>query len=124
MSLYKYFTSNVKLPDPTNAPSTLPQSSIAAANKEVKKLMSQPGASEKSRGSYDKYTIEQRTAIGKKTYECGITKAIKYYSCEKNGSLELKESSVKTWKNAYEKELAKRKRERPDDDGKDILLLQ
>ena len=63
MSLYKYFTSNVKLPDPTNAPSTLPQSSIAAANKEVKKLLSQPGASEKSRGSYDKYTIEQRTAI-------------------------------------------------------------
>ena len=74
-----------------------------------------------NRGSYDKYTIEQRTANGKKTYECGITK---YYRHEKNGSLELKESSVRTWKNAYEKELARRKRERPDDDDKDILIPQ
>ena len=89
MTLYKYFKSDIQLPDPAN--STIPPSSVAATNRELKKLLSQPGVSTKNRRSYDKYTIEQRTAIEKKAYECGITKAIKYYCHVMNGSLELKD---------------------------------
>ena len=58
------------------------------------------------RGPYAKFTAEQRAEIGKRAAEYGIVAAIRYYSKKYP---DLKESSVRTWKNAYTSEITHRR---------------
>ena len=83
MALYRYFKQqsniNDKLPDPQGALSMkVPSTSIVSANEEVRHVVSKGPA--QKRGSYTKFTAEQRGEIGKRAAEYGIVAAIRYYS--------------------------------------------
>ena len=54
--------------------STVPCSSIQAANKSVELLLSEKGSS--SRGRYEYYTEEEKAVIAKRACEVGVTNAI------------------------------------------------
>ena len=109
MALYRYFCSandDRKLPDPRGPLSkTIPSSAIASANFEIKALTQSEG------GQYAKLTPELRFEVGKRAAEHGVAATIRYYSTKFN----LKESSVRTWRNAYTGEIRTRRR-----DGGDV----
>ena len=71
--------------------------------------------SQSKRGSYQKYTAEDRALIGKKAATDGIASAMRYFSAR--GYASLKESSVCTWKQQYLKEISYLKRQ-----GKDTCV--
>ena len=77
-----------------------------SANEEVKHVVSQDPA--KQRGPYVKFMAEQKAAIGKRAAEDGIAATIRYYTKQYP---DLKESSVRTWKNTYTTEIKKRRRQ-------------
>ena len=98
MALCRYFKrhSDDKLPDPRGLLSIkIPSTSIASANVEVKRVVSQEPV---SRGPYTKFTAEQRAVIGKRAAEHGVAATIRFYAKEFPN---LKESSVHTWKSTY-----------------------
>ena len=112
MALYRYFKqhSNDELPDPQGPLSIeVPSTSIVSANEEVRRVVSKEPA---KRGPYAKFTAEQRAEIGKRAAEYGIVAAIRYYSKKYP---DLKESSVRTWKNACTSEIKKRRRQGHED---------
>jgi hypothetical protein len=97
--------------------SQMPSSSIAAANKEVKAVLdssngSTSGDPEQSskRGHYNVYSPSERLQIGKRAAEHGVTATIRYYSRKYPKRPGLKESSVRTWKNKYTAEIARKRR--------------
>ena len=116
MALYKYFApAKPSLPKP-NGPlsAVVPSSSIAAANKEVTKVLEeeldQKDATPKSaRGEYERFTPEEKARIGKRAAEHGVPAAIRYFSKVFPGR-SLKESTVRTWKKRYLQEISGRKR--------------
>lgn len=113
MALYRYFKqhSNDKLPHPQGPLSIeIPSTAIVSANEEVRRVVSKEPA--KKRGPYSKFSAEQRAAIGKRAAEYGIVAAIRYYAKQYP---DLKESSVRTWKNAYTSEIKKRRRQGRED---------
>ena len=57
------------------------------------------------RGTYTKYTTEQKAQIGKRAVEEGVVSTIRYYAKKYPN---LKESSAHDWRNAYTLELKKR----------------
>ena len=57
----------------------------------------------KKRGVYQKLSSKEKAAIGKYASEHGVASAVRRYK-DKN----LKESSVRDWRNSYQKELAER----------------
>ena len=56
----------------------------------------------KKRGEYQKFSPKEKAEIGKYASEHGVTKTIKHF--QKKG-VEVKASSVRDWRRAYEKEL-------------------
>ena len=115
MTLYKYFalkdSLKDKLPSPNGPLSVcVLSSSIAAANAEVRKIIDdQRKANPNSdlvaetpvkRGSYAKYPSAKYAA------ENGIIAALRKYCCSHP---ELKESTIRTWRNTYITELKRKK---------------
>ena len=109
MALYRYFkaSQDTKLPDPQGPLlKEVPSTAIAAANNEVKHVVElQRG---KMRGTYTKFTTEQKAEIGKRAAEHGVAATVRYYKKRFPG---IKENSVRTWKNVYTSEIGKRRRE-------------
>ena len=108
MALYRYFKqhSDDQLPDPQGPLSIeVPSTSIVSANEEVRHVVSKEPA---KRGPYANFTAE----IGKRAVEYRIVAAIRYYLKKYP---DLKESSVRTWKNAYTSETKKRVRQGHED---------
>ena len=69
----------------------------------------------KKRGPYRRLSAEERLEIGKRALECGTANTIRYYAKKYP---DLKESSVRTWKNSYLEELKRRKKSNGDLDIK------
>ena len=116
MALYRYFkvhSADSILPDPRGPLSKkVPSTAIASANEEVKSVVQQPA--KRARGPYTKFTAEQRATIGKRAAEHGVAATVRYYEKQyPNGN--VKDSSVRTWRNAYTSEIKKRRREGRED---------
>ena len=121
MSLLKYFQlANPTLPKPNGPLSTsVPSSSIAAANREVKQLLDKAENNERTdspratstskRGTYERFTAEEKAKIGRRATEHGVTASVRYFSKVFPGR-SLKESSVRTWKTKYLQEIAAKRR--------------
>lgn len=109
MALLKYFKKSSVLPHPNGPLSDkIPSSSIAAANNEVKDQVSSLTVNEVvKRGTYSKYSDEERTKVGKRASEMGVTNTLRFYKKEFSDK-PLKESTVRTWKVQYEQELKRR----------------
>ena len=112
MALLQYFKKvNVdkgypgNLPDPQGELSKeVPSSSISAANAEVAAVQSSAvGAKAGCRGTYLKMSAEKKAEIGRRAAEHGVLATVRYYATRL--PVPLKESSVRTWKNAYRAEL-------------------
>ena len=58
----------------------MPSSSIAAANREVKKVVDEPADLTTKRGTYEHFTPEEKALIGKRAAEFGIRNSIRYFS--------------------------------------------
>ena len=108
MSLYRYFSAvsevPASLPDPSGPLSKImPSSSIEAANSKVSPLLINTKENDtcsgnlKKRGSYQKLTAEKRAEIGRRAAEHGVVSTVRYYTSKLPE--ELKESSVRTWRN-------------------------
>ena len=108
MALYLYFNKKENLPNP-NGPlvQAVPSSSIEAANTNVRSVIESDPPRQK-RGQYGKYTPEQKAMIGKRAAEHGMVAAVRYYIKQFPN---LKENTVRDWRNAYRIELKKRVRE-------------
>ena len=108
MALLKYFAKSKSLPDP-NGPlsSKLKPETIDSANRKVSALLASTGSSsakddgsgQRSRGSYMKFTPEQKAQVARYALESGNKRAIVKYS--KQWGVDLKESTVRTWKTKY-----------------------
>ena len=120
MSLFKYFKkinddvvdsqtqSSSPLPDPDGPLSSkIPSCSIISANDEVKPLMSS-GRATHERGTYDRFTLEEKAIIARRGIENGVTRTIRQYNKNLQGR-KLRESTVRTWITQYKKQLAMRK---------------
>jgi len=109
MTLLKYFKlkSDSVLPNP-NGPllKLVPSLSIIAANKAVKDAISQ---NTKAHGPYMQINAEEKARMGKRAAEFGIASTVKYFN-KIYSDCEVKESSIRTWKNNYKDEVNKRKR--------------
>ena len=114
MALLKYFSIQSKsLPDP-NSPlsSTVKPQAIESANKKVSAFLASDSSAKDdssgpSRGPYMKFSPEQKAQVARYAMESGNKRAIIRYS--KQWGVDLKESTVRTWKSKYEEELRKRK---------------
>ena len=76
------------------------------ANSEIRSVIASHNS--KKRGHYEKYTPEQKAMIGKRAAEHGVVAAIRYYIKDFPN---LKENTVRDWRNAYKLELKKRVRD-------------
>ena len=115
MALFRYFDKAKKdnLPDPRGPlVRTVPSSSIAAANSEVRAVLESLPSGGKKRGPYANYTAEQKALIEKRAAEHGVVAAIRYYTKDFPN---LKENTVRDWRDAYRLELKKRRREGSED---------
>ena len=118
MALLKYLPVQSKsLPDP-NGPlsSTVKPQAIESANKKVSALLASDSCpkddgSGPSRGPYMKFSPEQKAQVARYAMESGNKQAIVRYS--KQWGVDLKESTVRTWKSKYEEEQRKRKPTEP-----------
>ena len=111
MALYKYFTSS-KLPNPNGSLSNkIPSSTIAFVNSEVTKVYSSQESSGngKRRGPYSKFTPQVKAQLGKYAAKHSVASTLQRYA---KSYPDLKESSVRTWRDAYNKELKIRARSR------------
>ena len=110
MALFKYFKKSA-LPNPDGPLSNhIPSTSIIAANKEVQPVLDSQASesnhnSSRKRGHYANYTDAEKTKVGKRAAEMGVTSTIRYFEKDFTDR-PLKESTVRTWKNEYIKELA------------------
>ena len=116
MALYRYYQlsekSSTKLPDPRGPLSKLvPSSSIASANENVKSLLESKERTPNGRKGqhYTKISPEVKAEIGRRAAEHGVAATIRFY-IKKLPDCELKESSVRTRRNAYTRELQARRR--------------
>lgn len=114
MSLYKYFKKPPSQTDVLPSPEgplkeIIPSSTIASINKDVgKELMKEAS---KERGPYSKLTPSQKALIGKRAAIYGVTASMRYFRA-KYPDLDLKETSVRRFKNSYNGEMRKQKRRR------------
>ena len=74
------------------------------------------GSGQRSCGSYMKFTPEEKAQVARYALESGSKRAIVKYS--KQWGVDLKESTVRTWKTKYTEGLRKRKPTEPLPDGK------
>ena len=120
MPLFQYFKKvdgnypGTELPDPQQALSKeVPSSSISAANTEIAAVLQPSAAGTKAvRGTYLKISAEKKAEIGQHAAEHGVLATVRYYATKL--PVPLKESSVRTWKNAYTAQLCRLRH-----DGKD-----
>ena len=91
---------------------------IAAANKEVEKVMESDRTSRGKHGPYKRYSPSLRAEIAKYACMHGAAAAAQRYSNKLNEP--ISKSTVKTMKKQYEDELRKRQRT---DDGEDLQVL-
>ena len=63
----------------------------------------QEGTQRRDRGEYTKLSSEEKAKIAKRAAEHGVAATIRYYA--KRGFPHLKESSVRTWRNAYNRQI-------------------
>ena len=114
MALWKYFKREVKtpLPSPTgNLSSAISSGGIVATNREVQRVMdkSNDGTLLK-RGPYEHFDDEERAQIGRYTADHGVAAAVRHYQ-KLFPTRKVKESSVRTWRNNYLRDLQIRKEE-------------
>ena len=112
MTLLTYFAKQKKtnLPDPSGALSSeVPSSAIVSANSKVQKIASSSESSEsKKRGPYSKsFSPQVKAEIGRYATENGVASTLRRYV---SNYPDLKESTVRTWRNVYSQELKKRVR--------------
>ena len=121
MALFQYFKKmdgnypGTKLPDPQGALSKEVPSSISAANTEIAAVLQLSAAGTKVvRGTYLKISAEMKAEIGQRAAEHTdrVLATVRYYATKL--PVPLKESSVRTWKNAYTAQLRRLRQ-----DGKD-----
>ena len=74
----------------------------------VRCMVQQPA----KRGTYAKFTSKQRAVIGKRAAEHGVATTVR---CYEKQFPDVKESSVRTWRNVYTSELKKWRREGHED---------
>ena len=115
LSLYNFL--NVRNPSgPLSR--VIPSLPIKAANKTVKDTVatlstygdgsSCKASKKKERGSYKKFTPEEKLKMGKRAAEHGMASPVQYFH-KLFSDRAVKESSVCTWRNKYLTENAKRK---------------
>lgn len=114
MALWKYFKREVKtpLPSPTGSlSSAISSGGIVAANKEVQRVMDtiNDGTLLK-RGPYEHFDDEERAQIGRYAADHGVAAAVRHYQ-KLFPTRKVKESSVRTWRNNYLRDLQIRKEE-------------
>ena len=117
MSILNYFKLKEKLktiddqlprPDgPLNKEVGIPRLTIVSANVAVRSAIASQGS---SRGPYLHLTPAQKFQIGKRASEHGTTNALRYYKATFPDLPELKETSVRRFKDAYRENLKKRVR--------------
>ena len=91
------------LPHPSGSLSTIiPTSSIAAANEKVKTFVT-TGENKKMKGSYVKFFNEAKLTIARYAAENGIVASLHHFTC---CFPNLKESSIRMWRNSYQTELS------------------
>ena len=115
MALFKYLRP-VEATSTSSSPlsSLVPQTTVDEINKQV--TGSRSTVRKRKRGEYSKYSENDKALIAKYASEHGVSKALKHFR-EKD----LKESSVRDWKKAYEKELRDRcKRASP---GEEVAVV-
>ena len=89
------------LPDPEGQLSlSVPASLIASANDEVMIVSN----TKRTRGSYDRFSPEEKATIAKRAIENGITKTVRKYN-DKLADRKLKESTVRTWISEFNKQM-------------------
>ncbi len=116
MALFKYFKPALSLLPKPDGPLSfiVPSTSIELANKEVKheldKQQAEKGkpAAKRARGIYENFTPEEKCAMGKRAAEFGVTASLRHFS-KKYPDRYFKESSIRTWRDKYLRELAKKK---------------
>ena len=98
MALYRYFaTAEDVFPRPSGTlSSSVSPAAIKQANEAVKSALT---PASKARGPYTKYTPQQQAMIGEYASLHGNRAAVRHFT-EKLG-VEVKESSVRTWKAKY-----------------------
>jgi len=80
-------------------------STISAANKKVIKALDDAQESKKrSWGPYLSLTPAQKYEIGKRVAEHGVTASMRYFA-KKYRDLNLKETSIRRFKNAYKEHI-------------------
>ena len=129
MSILNYFKIKTKanhpaeLPDP-NGPlsAAVPSSTIAAVNKRVSSTMEKSASTDKSRGPYLHLTDEQKYCVGKRASEFGVTNTMRYYLKSFPDLPPLKETSVRRFKNEYERAI-KEKLKSGESSGRSVKAL-
>ena len=107
MSLYRYFAKSSKLPDPNGELlASVSPAAIKDANEAVKSVTCERKS--KRRGSYSKFSPEQQAAIGTYAFLNGNQAAVRHFS--KQLGVELKVTSVQTWKTKYVAELHRKRK--------------
>ena len=111
MALFRYFKREKgNLPDPHGPLArSVPSTSIAAANSEVSTAIDTASRNSGKRGHYEKYTPQQKAMIGKTAAEHGVAASVRRYMKDFPN---LKENTVRDWRNAHRLELKKRGRNR------------
>lgn len=89
-------------------PTNISQRTIDAVNRELEAIRVPNGGSKK-RGVYNKVTDEERAIVGEHAAKHGIAAAMRYF---KQRFPNLKEATVRGWKNQYLKEFCIRSRDR------------
>ena len=113
MSLYRYFAKSSKLPDPNGELSaSVSPAAIKKANEAVRSVTCERKS--KRSGSYSKFSPEQQAEIGKYASLNGNQAAIRHFS--KQLGIELKVTSVQTWKTKYVAELNRKRKAGETDD--------
>ena len=106
MALYRYIQTSdtsTTLPDPRGPLSRLvPLSSIASANEKVKDLWKNEERIAGRKGT--RYLKELKAEIGRRAAEHGVSATVRFYA-QKLPDHVLKESSVRTWRDAYTRKM-------------------
>jgi len=123
MSLHRYFKISSKLPDPNGPLSKeIPAEAIKAANDSVEQATKTDGSGsgKPSRGKYASFTGVQQAQMAKYAIDNGNKAAIERYS--KEFLVQIKESSLSTWKSKYYEEVKRLSKNRQFAESGEIVV--